>query len=141
MKVLVAKCCKTKVVFAHCVRQKGADQEGFAVECLRRDLQWLGHTRVVLKSDNESAIVKPLRETFKELRITASDDAPAVTGEAISLEQCAEEHPPPYDSSANGSIESACRDAQAHLRTHKPCLEQRLQKTNPSRTPNICMAC
>ena len=26
MKILVAKCCETKCVFAHCVKQKGADE-------------------------------------------------------------------------------------------------------------------
>ena len=71
MNVLVAKCCKTKAVFAHCVKQKGADEEGFAVECLRRDLQWLGHTRVILKSDNEKAIVALLSTTLKAQDRTA----------------------------------------------------------------------
>ena len=47
---------------------------------------------------------------------------------SVDVEQCAEDHPPAYDSNANGSIESACRDIQAHLRTHKSCLEQRLQQ-------------
>ena len=57
MKILVAKCCKAKHVFAYCVKQKGADEDGFDVACLRRDNQWLGHTRAILKSDNEPAIV------------------------------------------------------------------------------------
>ena len=87
MQVLVAKCCKTKAVFAQCVKQKGVEGDGFAVECLRRDLQWLGHIRVILKSDNEAAIVKLLRETLKVLRIEVSEGA-------VAIEQCAEEHPP-----------------------------------------------
>ena len=31
MKILVAKCCKTKCVFAYCVKENGADEAGFAV--------------------------------------------------------------------------------------------------------------
>ena len=49
MTILVAKCISTKCVFAHCVKQKGADEEGYAVSCLRRDIQWLGHSRAILK--------------------------------------------------------------------------------------------
>ena len=43
------------------------------------DILWMGYTRVTLKSDNEPAIVKLLREALRELRIQG-------------LEQCLEEH-------------------------------------------------
>ena len=41
LKVLVAKCCKTKCVFADTVPQKGVDSERYAVDRLVRDLRWL----------------------------------------------------------------------------------------------------
>lgn len=45
VKVLVAKCQTTKCVFSHVVPQKGLDPKLYAVERLRRDVLWLGHTK------------------------------------------------------------------------------------------------
>ena len=74
-KVLVAYCQFTKCVFAHAVPQKGVDPEYYAVERLVRDIQWLGHTRVILKSDNEKAILKLLTEVPKSIRATPMEQA------------------------------------------------------------------
>ena len=41
------------------------DMDCYAVERLARDVQWLGHTRVIIKSDNEKAILKLLTEVCK----------------------------------------------------------------------------
>ena len=57
IKILVAKCHSSKCIFAHVVPQKGVDTTLYAVERLKRDVMWLGHTRIVLKSDNERAIL------------------------------------------------------------------------------------
>ena len=46
-----------------------------------------------LKSDNEAAIVKLVEEALRELRIE-------------SIEQVMKEHPPPFDSQANGQVEN-----------------------------------
>ena len=40
----------------------------YAVDRLVRDLRWLGHTKVMLKSDNEPAILKLLTEVLKDMR-------------------------------------------------------------------------
>ena len=69
MKIIVAKCQMTKCVFAHGVPQKGLDPKLYAVERLKRDVLWLGHNRVILKSDNEHAIRSLLRNILKVLRI------------------------------------------------------------------------
>ena len=68
VKILVAKCHQSKCVFAHVVPQKGFDPALYAVERLKRDVMWLGHTRLVLKSDNERAILVFLRNTLKVLQ-------------------------------------------------------------------------
>ena len=86
VKVLVARDSRSKSVFAHAVPSKGVDAKGFAVSALVGDVQWLGYNRVVLKSDNEPAIVKLLREALRELRIR-------------ELYQCLEEHSPEFDPS------------------------------------------
>ena len=48
-------------VFAHCVPQKGVDEAGYATDCIVRDVEWLGATKLILKSDQEKAIVRLLR--------------------------------------------------------------------------------
>ena len=116
MKVLVAQCQYTKCVFAHVVPQKGVDAERYAVERLSRDIQWLGHTRVILKSDNEKAIVKLLTEVLKDLRVTPMD-------------QTMQQHPAPYDPNSNGATEATCKRVGGLLRTLKFDFEARFQRT------------
>ena len=104
VKVLVARGSKSKSVFAHVVPRKGVDSKGFAVSSLVEDVQWLGYSKVVLKSDNEPAIVKLLSEALRELRVRG-------------LEQCLEEHPPEHDPQSNGSAEVGVKLLKGHLRT------------------------
>ena len=59
---------------------------------------------MLLKSDNEPAIVQLLSETLKGLRIE-------------TVEQAGEAHLPAYDSKANGSVENAVKQVQGLLRT------------------------
>ena len=51
------------------MRCKGSDEEGYAVQCLIDDVKWLGFSKVILKSDNEPAIVKLLADALKSLRV------------------------------------------------------------------------
>ena len=113
IKLLVARDSKSKALFAHVVPVKGVDSKGFAVSSLVADVRWLGYTKVVLKSDNEPAIVKLLGEALRELRING-------------LEQCLEEHPPEYDPQANGSAEVGVKLLKGHFRTLRSCLENRI---------------
>ena len=95
----MAQCQLTKYVFSHVVPQKGIDSDRYAVERLARDIQWLGHTRIILKSDNEKAIVKLLTEVLQSLRVTP-------------IEQAAQQHPAAYDPNSNGAIEAAVQQVQ-----------------------------
>ena len=61
LKVLVVCDSKSKATFAHGVPAKGLDDKGFIVRCIADDVAWLGYSRVVLKSDNEPAIVAFLK--------------------------------------------------------------------------------
>ena len=101
LKVLVVRDMRSKSLFAHAVRAKGSDQEGYAVQCLVDDIVWLGYSRVILKSDNEPAIVRLLRDALKALRVEG-------------MEQACEEHPPPYDPQANGGIEIGVKLIKGH---------------------------
>ena len=123
-KLLVARDSKSKAVFAWVVPVKGIDSKGFAVKSLVDAVWWLGYTKVALKSDNEPAIVKLLKEALRELRVQG-------------LEQCLEEHPPEYDPQANGSAEVGVKLVKGHLRTMRSCLESQIGFQVPVRHPLI----
>ena len=123
IKVLVVKDSKSKMLFAHVVPAKGIDKKRFAVDMLRDDIVWLGYSRVILKSDNELAIIKLGEETMKDLKIT--------------LEQVAVDHPPPYDSQANGQAESGCKSVRGQLKSIQNCLQRRLGHRIPARHPIV----
>ena len=69
IKVLVVRDNRSKAVFAHTVPVKGADEEGFAVKAIVDDVKWLGYSKIVLKTDNEPAILKLLQESLRDLRV------------------------------------------------------------------------
>ena len=50
----------SRAVFAHAVPKKGVDEKRCSVNAVVDDVLWLGYAKVILKSDNELAIVKLL---------------------------------------------------------------------------------
>ena len=123
LKILVVKDSKSGSVFAHAVVKKGIDDKRFAVDMVVRDVLWLGYPQVLLKSDNEPAIVKLLQEALGVLKVNGT--------------QAGEEHPPPYDSQANGAVESAVRQVKCRIRAMKLCLERRIKKRIPPKHPIV----
>ena len=73
LKVLVAHCSATKCMFAHAVPKKGVDEKGYIVDQLKRDITWLGHSRIVLKGDNEPALVQVLAAAAAALKCDLSE--------------------------------------------------------------------
>ena len=65
MPMLVLKDSRTKVTLARVVPKKGRDQ--YAIERLQKDIANLGYKKMILKSDNEPAIVA-LKEAVKRER-------------------------------------------------------------------------
>ena len=74
---------------------------------------WSGYSRVMLKSDNEPAILQLLLESLRELRISG-------------LGQVLSEISPEYDPQNNGLVESAVKSWKGMFRTHKSALEERI---------------
>ena len=109
LKILVAKDSKRLALFAHVAIKKGVDEDCYAVKRLAEDIERLGYTRIILKSDGERAIVSLLKETFRVAKIAVMD-------------QVGFEHPPPYDPRSNRSVENGARLVKGHLRTMKACL-------------------
>jgi len=124
MKVLVAKDSKSKTIFAHAVVAKGSDEDGYAVSRLVEDIAWLGHTRIILKSDNEPAILKVLKDSLRTARV-----------EVEELEQIQEEQAVKYDSRSNGDAENAVKQVTKLLRTLKLCLGKMMGKKIPTSHP------
>ena len=116
LKILVATASTGKAVFAHTVDVKGPGEDRYAAQRLAEDICWLGYTRVLLRSDNEPVILKLLDDALKSLRVGVADAEPP-GGEEPSEEmkhyhdQVGHEHPPVYDSNANGGVENAIRRA------------------------------
>ena len=128
-KILVVKDTKSKSIFAHVVPQKGVDSDRYSVSRLTEDILWLGYTEVILKSDNEKAIVKLLRESLKVLRVKSE------------ITQAQEEHGAAYDSQSHGSVENAVRQVQGLIRTMRQCLEERIGHRIPCEARIILLAC
>ena len=101
------------------VLQTGVDPERYAVERLTRDILWLGHPRIILKTDNEKSIVRLLTEVLKSLRVSL-------------IEQATQQHPSAYDPNSNGATESTCKRVGGLLRTLKFDFENRF-----GRSPSI----
>jgi hypothetical protein len=104
MPMLVIKDSRTKVALARVVPKKGRDQ--YAIERLQKDISNLGYKKMILKSDNEPAIIA-LKEAVKRER-----------DQDIILEES-----PEYDSMGNGEIERQIQEVQGQIRAIKLNLE------------------
>ena len=94
------------------------------MDCIIRDIEWLGHSRVILKSDNEKAIVRVLKDSLGVLRVEG-------------LHQVGEEHPPAYDPQANGAIEVTVQGVKGLARTMLHGLQRHLQRRIPPTHPVV----
>ena len=102
----------TKALFAFAVPQKGVDDERWIVKQVVEIVEWLGHSRIILKSDNERALVTLVRQALKDLRVQD------VSGSS--------EHSADYDSQANGGTETAVRMIRGPFRSMRLDLEKRI---------------
>ena len=68
-KVLVMYCSATQTPFADGVPQKGVDSAGYAVDCIRKNVLWLGHSKVTLRSDNEPALSQLIDQATAALKM------------------------------------------------------------------------
>ncbi len=120
MKCIILRCLKTKVIFAHVVPYKGAGEDKFVAGLVVSDVAWLGHTRLVVKSDNEPALQTLVTQALEGVRVRCED-----------IESITQEHPAKYDSQSNGGVEVGVRLVRGLFRTLKLCVEARLDKYMP----------
>ena len=91
-----------------------------------RDVEWLGHTRLILKADNEPALQALVKAAVQMIKIDCKH-----------VEQVSVEAPPTYDSQANGGIEVGIRIIRGILRTVEMCVEQRVERDIPVSHPVV----
>ena len=123
LKVLVMYCSATKALFAHAVPKKGVDQNGYIVNQVKQNAIWLGHPKVVLKGDNEPALVQVLEAAATALRsagVSANDEGSV-----------------PYDPQTNGAAENAVKLLKGTLRANLLGLERQLQARIPVDHPAL----
>ncbi len=73
VKYLLVRCFQQKAVFSHLLPQKGLDEKNIACDFVLQDLEWLGHTRVIMKSDNEPAIQALVARVVELAKIECKD--------------------------------------------------------------------
>ena len=49
VKCLIVRCHRSRAIFAHVVPCKGADEQGIVADMVVSDVEWLGHTRIIIK--------------------------------------------------------------------------------------------
>ncbi len=123
MMCVVIRCYETRCVFGHVVPCKGSDEDKYVVDLICSDLAWLGHTRVLLKTDNERALLSLVAKALMAIRVQ-------VTMDTVSTEQS-----PEGDSQGNGGTEVGVRALRGQFRTLKICLERRIGQSIPVQHP------
>ena len=116
IKCVIVRDWETKSIFGHCVPCKGADEEDYVAGLVAEDVAWLGHTKVLLKGDNERALRAMMA---RAIAIIKTNGGTAETDDATPVEQVGLEEPPTYDSQANGGTERGVRSIRGLFRTLK----------------------
>ena len=111
--IQVARDLTTHMIFAHHVPRKGMASTHGATEMLK-DLAKLGHGKMILKSDNEPALVNVQKEVAR-----------------LREKETVLENSPPGDSKANGIAERAVQAFGEQFRVVRAALESRLKVRVP----------
>ncbi len=126
VKCLLVKCLETLNLFAYVVPVKGLDEDRFVVSLVTRSVQWLGHTRLVFKSDNEASLKALIGAAYTALRLKPEE-----------MESITREDAPAYDSRSNGATEAGVRSIRGLFRTIKLDVENNIGMKIPVDHPIV----
>ena len=102
--VLVLYCNATRSIFAYAVHKTGLDSEGYIVEMFRDDVLLLGHPKVIIRSDNEPALLHVVDAALASLK------AKGVSSNSECFVPC--------DSQTNKTAEKAVRLLKGSVRAN-----------------------
>ena len=126
---IVVRDHSTRVTFAHLLKGKStvvAEYSDYVVNAVLNDLRYLDHKKLILKSDQESAMTA-LYERIRRMRNQSG-------------EQTLEEHSPVGESQPNGVIERAVREVEEMMATILASLEASLGGRIPQESPVLAWA-
>ena len=106
MPMVITKDRSTKAVYADVVQEKGVNQ--YAVRRVSKNLQLIGHDKIILKTDNERSILALKEAVIREKPVTIIP-----------------EESPVKESQSNGEVENAVKQVQAKVRTLRLAIESR----------------
>ena len=86
-RVLVMYCGAKQTPFANAVPHKGADADGYVVECVRQNVLWLGHYRVTIRSDNEPALLHVVSRAVAALKMSGAYNVVDLRGAVTRSQQ------------------------------------------------------
>ena len=115
VKCILVRCSNAKLIFAHVVPCKGVDEDGHVVKLVCDNLAWMGHTRIILKCDNEPAVKKVITEALIRMKVDVKE-----------LETISQEFPEKYESQSNGMTEVGVKIFRGHFRTLRSCMQRSL---------------
>ena len=125
MKCLILRCHESKAIFAHSIPVKGDDEDHYVADLIATDVAFMGHVKLLLKSDNEPALLKLAEASLMKIRVQAQKDETPV--QSVSSEQAAE-----YESPSNGGTECGIRAVRGLFRTPS-------RRWRGSRTPQLAL--
>ncbi len=124
VKCIVVRDHLSKNVFGHVIPCKGPDEEGYVKGLIVEDITWLGHVKLILKSDQEVSLVALVKQAMAALRVSVED-----------IKLISDEHSQTYDSQASGGTEVGIRALRGLLRSLRICLEGRIGQAIPVQHP------
>ena len=121
IKCIIIRCHESKALFAHVVPCKGLDEDGFVVGLVVSAVTWLGHVKLILKSDNEPALLALVKRSLEAVRFKVE-----------AVESISDEHNVKHDSQGNGGTEVGIRAVRGLFRTIRLCTERRVGHKIPN---------
>ena len=121
VKCIIVRDSLSKAIFAHVVPHKGVDEQNTVADMILSDVEWLGHSRIILKSDGEPAVKALVKRVIELAKV-----------EVQSIDQIASETSAAHDSQSNGGTEVGVQLVRGLFRTLRVCLEERISKLIPA---------
>ena len=91
---------------------------------MKQNVLWLGHSKVIIRSDNEPALLQVVERAVAALKMSG-------------VEHVVDEGSVPYDPQTNGAAESACRLVKGMFKVLLLGLERELKTRIPLDHPII----